>query len=541
MAIGNILTPQSVLEELGSVLSLKAAGGRQVRAMEEEIDLREYVKVIAKRWKWIVGLTVVAVVVAAGASLLVPPTYEATAAISISQPNPSISYTSLIGSTEVEVQVIEMLRASLSPAEQVPGGLIDSVKVSQAQQEEGGLSIHITVQSDTSQKAAAVANAWASLGVKQIVEAEDVEEQLQEQQLQIVKQNLDAAIQALIDFEEENGFGVMGFGALEEELLADREILKVYQAVKEDTDALLREAKELRESVQVEEAAGFTESMAIAIESLLQRAEQSLRTVGGALVVSGEGGRFEAAGFASFQEELQTDRKTLGSYKATRDGIEDLLREARALRDSVQQGGSISSPAIMSILMRQYLQAGSIDSGTTLSFELPEVFTSSVLALSQQREILGAVIVALEARQEAVLARISDQQERFAKQQTEISDAVIVVLKAKQETVSTAVEQLSAEVLQGERTLINKQSELNDLVRTRDIAQQIYDPLATQAEQEKLTTKVGVEVSEVEVISSAKEPGAPIQPNRVQIVLIAGTLGLLVGVFGAFMTDYFKT
>jgi len=28
VAIGNILTPQSVLEELGSVLSLKAAGGR---------------------------------------------------------------------------------------------------------------------------------------------------------------------------------------------------------------------------------------------------------------------------------------------------------------------------------------------------------------------------------------------------------------------------------------------------------------------------------------------------------------------------------
>jgi len=258
------------------------------------------------------------------------------------------------------------------------------------------------------------------------------------------------------------------------------------------------------------------------------------------LVVSGEGGRFEAAGFASFQEELQADRKTLRSYKATRDDIDDLLREARALRDSVQQGGSISSRAIMSILMRQYLQAGSIEAETTLSFELPEVFTSSVLALSQQREILGAVIVALEARQEAISARISEQQERFAKQQTGILDAVIVALKAKQEAIPTTVEQLTAKVLQWERTLINKQSELNDLSRTRDVAQQIYDPLATQVEQEKLTTKVGVEVSEVEVISPAKEPGAPVRLNRVQIVLIAGTLGLLVGVFGAFMADYFK-
>jgi len=34
--------------------------------MEEEIDLREYVKVIAKRWKWIVGLTVVAALLMGG-------------------------------------------------------------------------------------------------------------------------------------------------------------------------------------------------------------------------------------------------------------------------------------------------------------------------------------------------------------------------------------------------------------------------------------------------------------------------------------------
>jgi len=525
-----------------------------VRAMEEEIDLREYIKVIAKRWKWIVGLTVVAAVVAAGASLLVPPTYEATAAISIPQPNPLISYTSLIRIPEVEAQVIEVLRASLSPAEQVPGDLIDRVKVSQAQQEEGGLSIHITVQSDTSQKAAAIANVWANLSVKPIMEAEDAEEQRRDQQLQITKQNLEEASRAVIDFEEENGFGVMGFGTLKEELQADRATLRNYRAIKEDIDALIREAQALKGSIQGAEAAALSESTAVAIESLLQRAEQSLRMTEGAfqiLSMSEATGfaffqilsRSEAAGFTSFQE-LQADREALRRCTATRDDIDDLLREARALRDSVQQGGSIPSHAIMSILMRQYLQAGfmqagSIESGTTLSFALPEVSMSSVLAPDQQTEILDAAMFALEARQEAISVRISEHEERLIRKQGKILDAVIAVLQSKQETVPTSVEQLAARLAQRESILIDKQPELDDLTRARDIAQQVYEPLATQAEQAKLATKLRGEAGEVEVSSLAKEPRAPIRPNRLQVVLIAGTLALLVGVLGAFVVEYF--
>jgi len=73
----------------------------------------------------------------------------------------------------------------------------------------------------------------------------------------------------------------MGLGTVEEELQADRGVLRICRAVGEDTDALLREAQALRESIQGMEAATFSESTAVAIDSLLQRAEQSLRTVGG--------------------------------------------------------------------------------------------------------------------------------------------------------------------------------------------------------------------------------------------------------------------
>jgi len=48
--------------------------------VEEEIDLREYIEVILRRWKWIGGITLVAVVTAAIVSFFViAPVYEAKA------------------------------------------------------------------------------------------------------------------------------------------------------------------------------------------------------------------------------------------------------------------------------------------------------------------------------------------------------------------------------------------------------------------------------------------------------------------------------
>jgi succinoglycan biosynthesis transport protein ExoP len=54
--------------------------------MEEEIDLRAYVDVLIRSWKWIVGLALVAAVAAFVVSLMLPPTYEASGVVIITQP-----------------------------------------------------------------------------------------------------------------------------------------------------------------------------------------------------------------------------------------------------------------------------------------------------------------------------------------------------------------------------------------------------------------------------------------------------------------------
>ena len=54
--------------------------------MEDEFDLRGYVKVMLRGWRWIAGAAVVAGLAALVVSLLMAPTFEATALVIITEP-----------------------------------------------------------------------------------------------------------------------------------------------------------------------------------------------------------------------------------------------------------------------------------------------------------------------------------------------------------------------------------------------------------------------------------------------------------------------
>lgn len=54
--------------------------------MEDEIDLRLYIEILLRHWKWIVGLTVLAAIAGLVISLLQPTIYEATAVVLATQP-----------------------------------------------------------------------------------------------------------------------------------------------------------------------------------------------------------------------------------------------------------------------------------------------------------------------------------------------------------------------------------------------------------------------------------------------------------------------
>ncbi|MBA7623047.1 hypothetical protein ES703_30438 [subsurface metagenome] len=143
--------------------------------MEDEIDLRKYIDVLLRRWKLIVSITVIVVIVAGLVSFLSPRTYEANAAVLITKTRSEIvfepkyktfweedsalqrkSLVALAKSSTVATQVIEQLEDKLEPAERRVGSILNKVQVS----EQGNL-IRISVKSADPRKAAAIANAWA--------------------------------------------------------------------------------------------------------------------------------------------------------------------------------------------------------------------------------------------------------------------------------------------------------------------------------------------------------------------------------------------
>ena len=164
--------PPDVVED---VVLVEAPG------MEEEIDLREYVEVIVRRWKWIAGITLVAVVTAAIVSFfLMAPIYEAKAGVVIVKSKSEITFEpkyrtlteeelaragdvasrrkaleALVKSSSVAAEVIAKLGSMLEPEERDASALLDMVET-----EMDGDLIGIKVRGKDPKKITAIANAW---------------------------------------------------------------------------------------------------------------------------------------------------------------------------------------------------------------------------------------------------------------------------------------------------------------------------------------------------------------------------------------------
>lgn len=145
----------------------------QIELVEDEVDLRRYVDVLRRRWKWIVGLTIAAALLAGIASLLIPPTFEATA-VAITSNNPTNTGTSttalspqaqltLMTSPEVGSRVIQTLGDKLPTVQRNPVVLSRQVQVKTDATDKS--LFQVTARADQPQWAADIANAWADAGV----------------------------------------------------------------------------------------------------------------------------------------------------------------------------------------------------------------------------------------------------------------------------------------------------------------------------------------------------------------------------------------
>lgn len=232
--------------------------------MEDEIDLRVYINVLARNWRFIVALTLLAGAAALIASWLMPTQYQATAVVVITRPLYQFQFApaiqnlpenvqqSLTGKAALDLavsdamfrQVLNEVGDELPPNER---NLVSLRAMVKAQTGSDPSVINLVVTNRDSQRVAKIANTWASLYVQQINDlygqsAEQVK--FFEAQLTQAKTDLDKADQALVDFQKVNDSAI-----LQAQLTAKQGALAGYLTMNESLKLLLQNVTGLQDQL----------------------------------------------------------------------------------------------------------------------------------------------------------------------------------------------------------------------------------------------------------------------------------------------------
>lgn len=212
--------------------------------MNKEIDLSEYIGVIVRRWKLVVGLMVVCVLAAGIASFLLPPVYEARAGVLIRTQQEETEddqkeWVALAEGGSVATLVIDRLGDTLPQGERNANALLAKVIT----QTRGDLVL-IKVRDRDPKKATAIANAWGEAYEGYVNElygtssqsAQDIGAEADE-----AKRAYDGAQEELIRFKGDNRIEI-----LTREIDARQKTLDDYYATKRVIDRLIANAKALR-------------------------------------------------------------------------------------------------------------------------------------------------------------------------------------------------------------------------------------------------------------------------------------------------------
>ena len=314
----------------------------------EGVELRAYLDVI-RRWLWLIALgAFLAGAAALTVSFLTPPTYQAEAAVAVMRSKAEISFEprfktvseaelarnlmniqdrlkalkALVKNTAIASQVIEELGPMLSPEERRAETLLKMVETKM----DGDL-IKIVVEADSSEKAAAIANAWARAYEEYVNRLygensptpEDLQSQVDE-----ARQSYQEAEEALSKF-----LGNNQIDALSREIASKKNTLADYYAAKRELDRLIADAKALRDQLRE----GTTSStMRDSLSLLLIKANASTLSSGQPADLQFSFGQL--GGFAEDPAQQLSELETLiANLEARRDEVQNLIDDPLLQRE----------------------------------------------------------------------------------------------------------------------------------------------------------------------------------------------------------------
>jgi len=411
--------------------------------MEEEIDLRAYVRVLIQSWKWVVGLAIVAAAVAFAVSSLLNPTYEAPAVVIITEPRYQMqfdprfktvdqwtpaykAFPTLATSDEVLQRVLDV--HTPSPEAGIEAWTLRTLSRMVEASSEGDPSLVVLrVRSRSSEDAAAIANLWADALVRRgndIYSDREDDVVFFEEQVVMAEDALDEADQALVEFEARSQANVV--------------------------DAQL--------------------------ESLLQ---------------------------------AQAD------YLADQRAIAYIGQDIQGLRDQLAQQPGDRPISLGDDLTALLLQ---IKAFNLLQVKAPDAQVSAPIQL-----------------QVSSAESLSD---KSPAEQIAFLDDLDATLEAKSVEIDERLADLEPRILALQRQLQEITAESERLTNAQDLTSETYMTLVRKLEEARISAQEQNGV--LQVGSYAAIPEKPVGPRRMLNTAVAGVLGLMLGVFGAFAMEWWQ-
>lgn len=555
----------------------------------DEIDLREYVQVLIKRKKLIIGVFLIAVILSAIAGLLMPKVYKASASIMVTpskiqsvlsparlfldpgggqQRQPTISiptHQTLLKSTVVLQEVINGLRSDGKLQEDLSlEEFARNLEVKSAAQTN---VLILSVKDRDPAKASQAANIWAEEYVeysRKLIEGEILGSgEFVLEQFKRAEDDLAKADAAVKNFDVKERLSLTNIELAEDVNQLVSHYGKVYKL-----EFSLAEKRYLLQRTD-ENIAGMTRDGvwlgAFSITALgenqfiddgLDNTQKALRQKTLKVKLALETSRKKRDDFvnesgidtlkaevACRRQDLLADKAFLAQVMQLCEATEANLKSGNRLETLKQLQGPIAEGmADLTIWEIMSLAEGYNffeTRGRSLAVKVDkqeEDLKKSEKAFFDCNDQLGI----LEENRARAQVDYDFYHENFKSLVKEKNSAELEIARLEYELAYSRdmVGKLESKV-EALKTMINEKTlNLAELKRELAVETQAYENMASKVEEARIAK--AMELGEVKVVSTAFEPKSPVAPNRKRIVAIAGVAGLMLGIFAAFFLEAWR-
>ena len=578
--------------------SNKQAAGKGVeeeaRIYEDEIDLKEYVQVLIKRRRFIVGIFLAAVISAAIASLLLPKVYEASASIMVTPSKiqsvlsparlfldpgkeqqgeyvvqkPTISIPThqiLLKSTAVLQEVMTSLKSAGKLDENLAlEGFSERLEV-KSTEETNVLSL--SVEDRDPDRARETANIWAEEYVKYSLELIGGEilgsGKFVLEQFKRAEDDLAKADAAVKNFDVEERLSLM-----EIELAEDlNQLVSHYEKVHK-LEFSLAEKRHLLQRTDENIAAMTKDGVwlgAFSITALDEKqfADESLNDTQGALrqktlrvKLALETSRkkrddfVNESGIDSLKAEVVRKRQDLLADKALSAQILQLSEATKANLKSESRLETLKQfqgPIAENMSDLTIWEIMSLAEGYNFFETRGQSLTAKVGKQGKELKELEKAFFEYNEQQRVLDENLGRAQldydfyhEKFKSLVKEKNSAELEIARLEYELAYSRdmVSKLEGKVEALKTTINEKALKLAELKREFAIETKAYESMASKVEEARIAK--AMELGEVKTVSTAFEPRHPVAPNKKRIVAIAGVVSLMLGVFMAFCLEFWQ-